>query len=457
MKTIAIIGGGISGISIGLELCKENFNVLIFEKQNSLGGLSSSLKINNFSLDFGPHIVSMKNNSTIYNKIKELMKENIIKLTNLQKVSIIFYQNKIWDTFPNLSTIIPTTKKSFLVKEFKGLISKKKVNQKTSKDYLIETFGKIAYDEWFKPFLFNRFTNRNPPLKMIKMLYPSKNFKTILKNKVKTSNNKIEIEEDSHFYFKHGMISLIQKIENEIENHGGIIKTNCEIKSIEHDVIKEINYIQNDEIKKINVDAIVYTIPIPLCMKWFTYENKDIENKKSKNLHCIMIFVMINSIQNKEFWTVNVFDTKKIFYRISQPNFLSKYVAPSNKSVLCIEIRCSEEDIIWNQTNEKIFSQVKRDLETMKIFNLDEIETYKLLRIKNIYPLEGYEEDHQDLKDFINSHKNEYAIGSVEGDTGRLTDIAQNKENIVSGGISMAFQNAEEIIKKIKHEFSEDA
>ena len=169
MKTIAVIGGGISGIATSLKLCKESFKVILFEKQNSLGGVSSSLKINNYALDFGPHILSMPNNSKSFLEINELMNEEIILLSDIDKFSKAFYQNKIWDSFPNLSTIISNSGKSFLIKGFGGMFMKKKnkLEQKTSIDYIINTYGKFLYDQWVKPFIFNRFTNQNPPLEII--------------------------------------------------------------------------------------------------------------------------------------------------------------------------------------------------------------------------------------------------------------------------------------------------
>ena len=116
MKTIAVIGGGVSGISTGLELLKENFDVTIFEKQNSLGGLSSSLESDKFVLDFGPHILSVKKSSDVFNDINQIMKDDIIEIFNVEKYSKTFYQDQVWDTFPNLSTIIQNSGKIALIK-----------------------------------------------------------------------------------------------------------------------------------------------------------------------------------------------------------------------------------------------------------------------------------------------------------------------------------------------------
>jgi protoporphyrinogen oxidase len=452
MKTIAVIGGGVSGISTGLELLKENFDVTIFEKQNSLGGLSSSLESDKFVLDFGPHILSVKKSSDVFNDINQIMKDDIIEIFNVEKYSKTFYQDQVWDTFPNLSTIIQNSGKIALIKGFKGFIrnKKKKFENNNSKDYLIDTFGESAYNEWFRPFIFNRFTNQNPPLEMIEKIFPSKSLKTILESRINTNstkNKKIE-DEESHFYFRYGMKSLVEKIKEKIEERDGKIKTNCEIQNISHGNTKTITFLENNKIEKMNVDAIVYTIPIPHCMKWFNNEKVE---KQGKKFHCLMIFLMIDSIQNKKFWIMNVFDPKKIFYRISQQNFLSKETIPPNKSALCIEIRCSEEDEIWNKNDEDIICKVKSELESMNFFNLNNIENQKLLRLKNIYPLEGFEENHDQLKQIINLNQNEFAIGSVEGDTGRLTDMGLNDDNAGINGINRAISNAKNVVKRIKN------
>ena len=50
--SIAIIGGGISGITAAYELARSGkFQVTVFEKENHLGGLSSYYKWDNFVFD----------------------------------------------------------------------------------------------------------------------------------------------------------------------------------------------------------------------------------------------------------------------------------------------------------------------------------------------------------------------------------------------------------------------
>ncbi len=53
-KTVAIIGSGFSSLSAACYLAKEGFEVSVFEKNESLGGRASQLKIKGYTFDMGP-------------------------------------------------------------------------------------------------------------------------------------------------------------------------------------------------------------------------------------------------------------------------------------------------------------------------------------------------------------------------------------------------------------------
>ena len=76
MKTkTVIIGGGISGLSIGHYLNKINSDFLIIEKNNRLGGNIFSENINGFICENGPNTILLNNI-----EIKELIED--INLSN---------------------------------------------------------------------------------------------------------------------------------------------------------------------------------------------------------------------------------------------------------------------------------------------------------------------------------------------------------------------------------------
>ena len=54
MKSVTIIGGGLSALSASCYLAKQNFEVTIIDKNNSMGGRLSSYSVDGFTFDMGP-------------------------------------------------------------------------------------------------------------------------------------------------------------------------------------------------------------------------------------------------------------------------------------------------------------------------------------------------------------------------------------------------------------------
>ncbi len=58
-KKVAVIGSGIGGIAIALNLKKLGFEVDIFEKNSKIGGKIGEIKQNGFRFDTGPSLFTL--------------------------------------------------------------------------------------------------------------------------------------------------------------------------------------------------------------------------------------------------------------------------------------------------------------------------------------------------------------------------------------------------------------
>lgn len=58
-KKVAVIGGGIGGLSAAIRLAHKGFDVELFEKNNSLGGKANLIQEEGFRFDTGPSLVTM--------------------------------------------------------------------------------------------------------------------------------------------------------------------------------------------------------------------------------------------------------------------------------------------------------------------------------------------------------------------------------------------------------------
>ena len=88
-NTIAVLGGGISGLSTAWYLKKKGFEVTLFEAQESTGGVIRS-EPNQYSVfDFGPNTIRDKTGS-VSEMIKDLgIEDKVLSISEASKTRFI--------------------------------------------------------------------------------------------------------------------------------------------------------------------------------------------------------------------------------------------------------------------------------------------------------------------------------------------------------------------------------
>lgn len=184
-KKVAIIGGGLGGISAALYLSKndnQNYEIEIFEKNDKLGGKLNHLNENGFYFDIGPSLLTMP--FVIEDIFIHLGKniENYLEIIPLQNICRYFWANdKILDADSDLST-------------FKENI--KSINLKDSEnlDKFLK-YSKQIYDLTSNTFLFGPFLEWSELTKL-------NNYKTLLNLGKIDTNRTMQQAIDSYFESK---------------------------------------------------------------------------------------------------------------------------------------------------------------------------------------------------------------------------------------------------------------
>lgn len=479
-KTIAIIGGGIGGLYTAWKLCKKGFKITLLEQQKFLGGLSTSIQHEGFKIDIGPHYVTFPKESELVDDIKELMgNENILEISDIHKSYRTCFRGRISHTYPTLYETILTNGMIFWVHSFYDLIISKCKNFfrnkefKSGRDYLISTYGNFLYKTWFKPYLIFTFGETEGALDIIEKRFPpislQKIFSSLKQHSQKSEVSKPKNENDEsnqyfHWYPKFGMGSVIDALQEKISNKNGTIINEANVSTIEHDRFpKIIHYSKNKQQFEISAEAIVYATPLYVTKKWFPNRQSDIkpEFKKNTALHGIIVFLFINSPRVFDGWVITVYDTHLPFFRVAQQNFLSDYIAPSEKSLLSLEIKSGENDQIWKLDEPSLISHLEQNLTKSGILHGEKIEGYKVIKIKNLYPpatQTKHDDNYVKIVDSLNEFKNEYLLGSADVDVGRLASNVESTDNsktsLSLGGVHAALSNANILVNRIISENS---
>ena len=469
-KIIAIIGAGIAGLTLCLELCRLGIKPILLERQKFCGGLATSIPYDGYRIDIGPHYVALPKHSEITEDIFNLMGQNeVIKLPNdiFSKFYKTNFNGKLYSGYPSLMEVLRNSGSGFFIKSIWDIFLTKLKNKSqksefdNAKDYLCSSYGEFLYNAWFKPYLYRRYQNNEPPVSDVLKQFPVPTFRRIFSNAAKqskkTSSKDVSYSEQDSIicYFNGGMLSLIQKIENEILKLGGRIEFDFNIHSIEHLNSKK-TIIGNKNGKKITLQAngIVYATSPQIALQWFDNPPNSLTLKNDNNgIHIIMVFLFIDKPKFFDSWVVNFYDPNICFSRIAQQNFLSETIAPPGKSLLSIEIRTTENNPLWKMNDSQLYKLVVRDLKKSKILTSEKIDGYKIIKFKNLYPnpLLKKENSREKIITFINSHKNEYVIAG-EIDTGVLATGTSEKSPqkiLYGGGIYMSFYKSKNLAEVI--------
>ena len=141
---ILIIGGGITGLSLGSFL--EDKNYLILEKDSTPGGYCKTTIRGKYVWDYSGHFFHFKNE-----EIKDYVTKNIsCKILEVEKISHIHYKDRMID-FPFQDNIHQLDKEEF-IECLTDLYHAGNANSDNFKEYVISNLGKAICDKFVIPY-----------------------------------------------------------------------------------------------------------------------------------------------------------------------------------------------------------------------------------------------------------------------------------------------------------------
>lgn len=271
---IAILGAGISGLSLGFQLKKQGVDFVIIEKSNDAGGIIQSQIINGFLCEMGPNTVLI-NNLEIKQMIEDLGLSTSIILPNEQAINNRFIlKDGIPEPFPmslksaiksklfNWNTLLNLLKEPFIPK-------KKNTEEESLASFCERRLGKQILENFIAPFVNGIYAG--DPNKMsidhtLSILKEAENkygsiilgMMKILKKKKKEKGDE-KLPKQKVFSFKGGLGTLNQALKKELNEH---IVYDCSINKFEpkgEDFL--LQYSQGEANKDIRVRGIVSCIP----------------------------------------------------------------------------------------------------------------------------------------------------------------------------------------------------
>lgn len=402
MKT-TILGGGLTGLTLGYLLKQKRINFEILEKEEECGGLMRSLQEGGFTFDFGGSHVAFSKDKEVLNFMLSLLGKNKVK--RRRNTKILYKGHYVKYPLENGLSDLPK-QDNFeclywyiwnLIKKEKGKLNK----AKNLKEFLYYTFGKGIAEKYLIP---QNEKIWKYPIEKISLEWVERVPNPPMEDIVKSSLG-MKTEGYVHqlfFYYpkKGGIQALIKSLETKIKKD---ISIGFNVKKIRKENEK---WIISSEAKERECDTIISTIPIfDLVDAMNAPKNvkKATNNLKYNSLITVMIGLDVPKIN--DFSWVYLPDKNVLPHRVSFPSNFSPYVTPKGKSSVLAEITCNMGDEIWKMDDEDLTESVINDLHRLKIINKRDVFFTKVRRIRYayiIYDLD-YRENMKIVKKFMKS------------------------------------------------------
>ncbi len=473
MKKVIIIGAGPAGLTAAYELLKDRnkeYEVIVLEESNEIGGISKTVKYKGNRMDIGGHRFFSKDKQ-IMKFWEELMplqgadsyddkvlgrkkilkeggpnpeKEDRVMLTR-NRVSRIYYLKKFFDypismkkeTFMNMG-IVRTLKAGFSY--LKTTFVKRE--EKSLEDFYINRFGKVLYSMFFEKYT-EKLWGRNPSqisadwgAQRVKGL----SIRAVIKDMFSKKNGKKDNVETSlieeFWYPKYGPGQLWETLATEIEKLGGKINKGYSVKKIKLNKDKveavECEIIKNSKSKTEVIEGDIFISSMPIKDLVIGFEGKRIpkeireiaEGLPYRDFITVGLLVKKLNLENKtkirtlgnivpDCW-IYVQEADVKLGRIQIFNNWSPYLVknPEENVWIGLEYFCNENDAFWNMSDNEFIEFAIEELEKMDVINKEDVIDSHREKVKKAYP--AYFDTYKDIDkliEYLNKFENLYCVG----------------------------------------------
>lgn len=468
MKKCIIIGGGPAGLTAGYTLLKssDEYEVIILEQSDTLGGISRTVKHNGNRMDIGGHRFFSKDKSVMdfwadimpcqgapsfddkkLGREKQLAeggpdpeKEDSVMLLR-NRISRIYYLNKFFDypismkpqTFINMG--LPRTLKAGF-SYLKSTVSKKE--ESSLENFYINRFGKVLYSMFFEGYT-EKLWGRHPReisadwgAQRVKGLSILAVIKDMLSKLVPNKDREVETSLIEEFlYPKFGPGQLWEEVGAKFTAMGGKILYGKKVTDIDisDGKVKCVRCVCNGEDERFDGDVFFSSMPI----KDLVAGMKDVpqsvcaiaDGLPYRDFVTVGLLVDKLNLKNEtgiktlgnivpDCW-IYVQDVGVKLGRIQIFNNWSPYLVkdPENTVWVGLEYFCSEGDDFWNMSEEECVKFAVDELIGMGVLdgNARVFDSHRE-RVQKAYPayFDTYSQIDK-LTEYLDKFENLYCIG----------------------------------------------
>ncbi|MDX8549502.1 FAD-dependent oxidoreductase [Methanospirillum sp. J.3.6.1-F.2.7.3] len=351
-----ILGGGLTGVTLGRMLSESGHDVVVLEKEKRIGGLCKSLVSDGYTFDEGGSHIIFSRDTEVLNFMKSVLNNNRAERT--RNTCVLYKGIKIKYPFENGLYNLPKEDLFFCLYEYiKTLIAEEKGEippPKTFRDWIYKTFGKGIADSYLIPYnekIWN-FPTEQMSAHWMEGRVPRPPMEDIIRSAIGIETEGYTHQSSFSYPIHGGIEALITAIALPIKDN---IKTNCSVCTLKKN---EDGWIIQSQEETISVDHIISTIPLQYLLPCLSNIPTTVQ-EACRELHynsLISVCIGFKGEVPPISWMYIPDNDTGLFNRISFPSNYSTAVSPTGHSSLLAEITYNEGDTTSALTDKEIIA-----------------------------------------------------------------------------------------------------
>ena len=405
---VVILGAGPAGISAAWRLTKLGYPVTVLERDGAVGGMGRTIKVGDYSVDFGPHTFHIRetaDSKEILKTITPFFGEDPLTLVRgtrvllrgkeyvypLEMLQVLFGVSPLLSARILFDYSIATLKSFFAPAQY----------EHSFEEWGVRNLGRTLYD-----LCFGIYSERvwGLPTSQISSKQAQRVAKLNLKNIILRT---LGIKADpatyftKYFYPRKGISLLYEGMAKELTAAGSTVLLNAPAVRVERtgDRVSRVAYRTDGSEQTIDCDILLSTLPLPALVNMVSPSlPQEVTDHAAKLRYrsLKLIYIALKRAQLTDYHWVYLLDQQFRVNRMSEQKNVSPDMVPKDRTILCIELSLWKDEPLWQAPDEEIYKIALRDLMKMGYgVTESEVDAYYVTDIPTAYPV--YElnfEDH---------------------------------------------------------------
>ncbi|MBU0619002.1 FAD-dependent oxidoreductase [Patescibacteria group bacterium] len=414
-RSVLILGGGLCGLSAGVELSRKGWQITVLESESEVGGLARTFIKNGFHFDTGPHRWFTKIDF-VDKWMNRIFAKDLVKVKRLTRIYFdqqFFYYPMRLENLRRLGVFKAVyILFDYLIHRLKTII--KPMAVQSMEDAYVEQFGPALYKTFFQRYSEKLWGRSCKELTGDFVIQRSRRMSltTIVKDLIFKSKGKVVSLVDSFRHPKQGIGWFSQKMALLIKQNGGRVIVNSRVVALKRRAGKIISVVVQEKGRQkiYQADQIISTIPLPDLVLGLKPALVSSVLKAARQLEFraeaqVTLFVNRTKIFPDN-W-IYVHPKHLSFVRFMLMDNWAPGMCPKGKTALVFELACNQGDEVWQAKDNELINLVKNQFiqefgPLAGIAEKDIINGF-VKRLTHEYPvyLPGYKEQLKTIKQVL--------------------------------------------------------